>query len=266
MDFGTFFQFVDGALIQVAELADVDLVAADSWLVEDAAVRNLAMHLERFRKAALAQPGAPSIETLDSFFAAVIAQVPTAGRWFPRIEFHAEKADPLFLKLREAPAQLGDAALWTLDEPDPRVTPTVKGPDLSLCMQLRRKAQVHGGDEAVLLDMAGSIVEGALSSIVWWQGDVLCAPDDSTEWLDSVTRYEIFEIANQLGIVTKFVSAKPTDLVDCEVWLLSSLQGIRRVSTWLHGDGQIQLAAPTAESLRRLESFRLRLKMLSTRP
>ncbi|MDE2387300.1 MAG: aminotransferase class IV [Actinomycetales bacterium] len=266
MDFGTFFQFVDGELIQVAELADVDLVAADSWLVEDAAVRNQEKHFERFRKAALSQPSSPSNETLDAFFAAVIAQVPTAGRWFPRIEFHAEKAEPLFLKLREAPAQLGDAALWTLDEPDPRATPTIKGPDLSLCMQLRRKAQVHGADEAVLLNESGNIVEGALSSIVWWQGNVLCAPDDSTEWLDSVTRHEIFETANQLGLETRFVSAKPTDLVDCEIWVLSSLQGIRRVNNWLHGDAEIELAAPTAESLRRLESFRLRLKMLSTRP
>lgn len=266
MDFGTFFQFVDGELVQVAELADVDLVAADSWLVEDAAVRSQAMHLERFRKAAQLQPSSPSNDTMDAFFAAVIAQVPTAGRWFPRIEFHAEKADPLFLKLREAPAQLGDAALWTLDEPDPRVTPTIKGPDLSLCMQLRRKAQVHGADEAVLLDAAGNIVEGALSSIVWWQGDCLCAPDDSTEWLGSVTRHEISEIANQLGLETRFVSAKPTDLVGCEIWVLSSLQGIRRVNNWLHGDAEIELASPTAESIRRLESFRLRLKMLSTRP
>lgn len=266
MDFGTFFQFVDGELIQVAELADVDLVAADSWLVEDSAVRNQTMHLERFRKAALVQPSSPNNETMDAFFAAVIAQVPTAGRWFPRIEFHAEKADPLFLKLREAPAQLGDATLWTLDEPDPRVTPTVKGPDLSLCMQLRRKAQVHGADEAVLLDEDGNIVEGALSSIVWWQGDVLCAPDDSTEWLDSVTRHEVIDIANQLGLKTKTVIAKPHDLAGTEVWVLSSLQGIRRVNAWLHGEGELKLAAPTDESLRRLESFRLRLKMLSTRP
>lgn len=266
MNFGTFFQFVDNELIQVAELADVSLVAADSWLVEDASVRNLSMHLERFRKAAHLQPSAPSNEAMDAFFAAVIARVPTAGRWFPRIEYHAEKADPLFLKLREAPAQLGDAALWTLDEPDPRANPTVKGPDLSLCMQLRRKAQVHGADEAVLVDESGNIVEGALSAIVWWSSDVLCAPDDSTSWLDSVTRFEVFEIAEQLGLATRLVSAKPTDLIGCEAWVLSSLQGIRRVSTWLHGDNQIQLAAPTDESFRRLESFRLRLRMLSTRP
>lgn len=266
MDFGTFFQFINGELVQVAELADVDLVAADSWLVEDAAVRNQSMHLERFRKAALAQSSAPSDQTMDAFFAAVIAQVPTVGRWFPRIEFHAEKSDPLFLKLREAPAQLGDATLWTLDEADPRVAPTVKGPDLSLCMQLRRKAQVHGADEAVLLDDDGNIVEGALSSIVWWQGDVLGAPDDSTTWLDSVTRHEIFEIANQLGLKTETVIAKPQDLAGTEVWVLSSLQGIRRVNAWLHGEAEIELATPTAESLRRLESFRLRLKMLSTRP
>lgn len=266
MDFGTFYQFVNGQLVEVAELADVDLVAADSWLVEDSAVRNLNLHLERFKKAANLQETCPDESTLDAFFTAAIARVPEAGRWFPRIEFHAEKADPLFMKLREAPAQLGDATLWSLDEPDPRAHPTIKGPDLSLCMQLRRKAQVHGADEAVLLDQQGHIIEGALSSIVWWRDGMLYAPDDSTSWLDSVTRHAIFELANQLGIVGTTTSAKPEELAGCEVWLLSSLQGIRRVSHWIHHESSIELAAPTADSTKRLDSFRLRLRMLSTRP
>ena len=266
MDFGTFFQFVDGQLVEVAELADVDLVAADSWLVEDSAVRNLNLHLERFRKAANLQESCPDQSTLDAFFAAVIARIPEAGRWFPRIEFHAEKADPLFMKLREAPPQLGDATLWSLDEPDPRAHPTIKGPDLSLCMQLRRKAQVHGADEAVLLDPQGNVIEGALSSIVWWREGALCAPDHSTKWLDSVTRHEVFEIANQLGIASRTASAKPEELAGCEVWILSSLQGIRRVAHWMNRESSIELAKPTDDSTKRLDSFRLRLRMLSTRP
>ncbi|MDE2591261.1 MAG: aminotransferase class IV [Actinomycetales bacterium] len=266
MDFGTFYQFVDGQLIQVAENAEVELAVADSWLVEDSAVRNQRLHFNRFLEACLVQPLAPSEETFEAFFHAVLAQIPSTGRWFPRIEFHAEKADPLFLKLREAPAQLGNAVLWTLLEPDPRSSPTIKGPDLSLCMQLRRKAQMHGADEAVLLGVHGDVAEGALSSLVWWQGNILCAPDDSTEWLDSVTRREVLEIASQLGVETKLVRSKPLDLVDCEVWLLSSLHGIRPVERWLHNHGEIELSKQTIESVKRLESFRLRLKMLSTRP
>lgn len=264
MDFGTFYQFTDGRLVQVAENAEVELEAADSWLVEDNSVRNLQLHFDRFARAIANKPGAPSESELDSFFEAVVAQIPKTGRWFPRIEYHAEQSNPLFLKLRLAPEKLHDAILWTLTEPDPRRNPHVKGPDLSLGMQLRRKAQVHGADEAALIDANGFLIEGALSSIVWWHGDTLIAPNDETNWLESVTRIEIFEIAQQLGLQTRTANAKPEELASTEVWLLSSLQGIRRVSRWLTQDGEILLAEPTPESAKRIASFELRLRMLST--
>ena len=48
-------------------------------------------------------------------------------------------------------------SLWSLDEPDPRVDYQVKGPDLSVCQKLRRKANLHGADEAVILDAHGNV-------------------------------------------------------------------------------------------------------------
>lgn len=266
MDFGTFYQFIDGRLQQVAENAEVSLEAADSWLVEGNAVRNLNLHFERFFNSVIDKPGAPKPAELRAFFEAVVEQVPQTGRWFPRIEYHAEKQNPLFLKLREAPEKLHEAILWTLNEPDPRANPKIKGPDLSLGMQLRRKAQMHGADEAALLDSNGFLIEGALSAIVWWRGETLVAPNDETNWLDSITRIEIFEIARQLGLNTETTNAKPEELAGAEVWLLSSLQGIRRVSSWLHGDSEIALVEATPESTKRIASFELRLKLLSTRP
>lgn len=262
MDFGTFYQFVDGQLVQVAENAEVELAVADSWLVEENSVRNLQLHFERFNRAVLQKSGAPTEQVVAAFFEAVVELIPKTGRWFPRIEYHAEQINPLFVKLRQAPEKLSDAALWTLPEPDPRRNPHVKGPDLSLGMQLRRKAQVHGADEAALVDSNGFLIEGALSSIVWWFGDVLVAPNDETDWLDSITRFEVFEIAKQLGLETRTANVRPIDLEGAEVWLLSSLQGIRRVSRWLFGDQEIPLAAVTPESNKRLASFERRLKML----
>ena len=264
MDFGTFYQFVNGSLVQVAENAEVDLAVADSWLVEDGAVRNLQLHFERFSRSVMNQSAAPSIQDVADFFEAVVELIPKTGRWFPRVEYHAEKSSPLFVKLRQAPEQLNEATLWTLTEPDPRRSPLTKGPDLSLGMQLRRKAQVHGADEAALVDSQGFLIEGALSSIVWWFGEVLVAPNYETEWLDSITRIEIFEIANQLGLETRTANALPRELEGAEVWLLSSLQGIRRVTRWLDSDGEIPLAPVTSESNKRLASFELRLRMLAT--
>jgi branched-subunit amino acid aminotransferase/4-amino-4-deoxychorismate lyase len=273
--FGEFYRFVDGTLVasnQATDAADsgdaarddVKLGAADSWLVEDGRVRSLQLHFERFGKAVANL--SPQIATeLPAFYEAVIALTPVSGRWFPRIEFHAELAvHPLFLRLREAPAQLGPMVLYTLEEPDPRVNPTVKGPDLSLGMQLRRKAIVHGADEAVLVTADGFISEGALSALVWWQGDVLCAPNLETPWIDSVTRREVFDIAKALGLDTRLVKARPADLAGLEVWGLSSLHGIRPVADWVNLGAPVggPLANPGANSSH-LETFQRRLKMLA---
>ena len=258
-DFGRFFRFVDGSLVEQTEsTGEPQLVAADSWLVVDGRCRSIDAHFARFASWVSSQPGINS-EELDDFFEVVKAAIPKTGRWFPRIEMHSECSDAgrLFLRLREAPEQLGEIRLWTYPGKDPRTNPQIKGPDLSLCLQLRRNAIMHGADEAVLLDDSGFIAEGALSSIVWWRGDVLCAPNAETTWLDSITRTEIFAIANQMGIKTRTELARPADLVGLEVWALSSLQGIRPASEW------VGLGSPLG-SITHIESFQKRLRMLAT--
>ncbi|MFM6980336.1 MAG: aminotransferase class IV [Micrococcales bacterium] len=262
---GEFFRWEAGLLVSNADLLEeVKLAAADSWLVENGRVRSLEAHYQRFADWAL--PQAPAISnTIEAFFEAVTAALPRTGRWFPRIELHIEGCDKdklptLYLRLREAPEQLHDIKLFTYPEADPRLKPTVKGPDLSLCMQLRRHAQMHAADETVLTDSKGFITEGALTSIVWFRNGVLEAPDHQTAWIQSITRSEIFEIAKQVGIETREVHAKPADLAGCEVWALSSLQGIRPVTSWLNSEGQnlIELAKPV-----HFESFSKRLRLLA---
>lgn len=249
-------RFSSGTLTEVPISLGTQLAVADSFLLEDARVRSFDMHLLRFRN--WVEKIAPD-ETahLDEFFESSIVRMPTKGRWFPRLELHTDQAagNRLHLRLREAPDPLGNAILWTYPEADPRVNPLVKGPDLSLGLQLRRRANMVGADEAVLLSDSGHIAEGALSAIVWWRGDVLCAPSDDTTWLDSVTRREVFAIAEQMGLQTRIEKAKPADLVETEVWLLSSLQAIRPVEAWLELGGP--LAAPS-----HVESFNKRLRLL----
>jgi branched-subunit amino acid aminotransferase/4-amino-4-deoxychorismate lyase len=135
-------------------------------------------------------------------------------------------------------------------------------------MQLRRKAIVHGADEAVLVTADGFISEGALSALVWWQGDVLCAPDQEIPWIDSVTRREVFDIAKALGLEARLVKARPADLAGLEVWGLSSLQGIRPVADWVNLGAPIanpsaNPSATSSASNSHLETFKRRLKMLA---
>ncbi len=255
-----FFCFRNGSLVEADDATEMDarLVVADSWLVEDGRVRSLESHLERFRSS-IEQVAPDHIEYCDAFFAAVNDEIPNSGRWFPRIEFHENAASEhhLHLRLREAPEQLPTVSLWTLDEVDPRESPLIKGPDLSLGQQLRRRANLHGADEAVLLDANGFVLEGALSSLVWWRDDVLCAPGDDLPWLPSITREIVFAIAAQSGFKTKTESVRPESLNGLEIWLLSSLHGIRLVTQWQSlPDGP----APAEH----LDAFNRRLRMLSS--
>ncbi len=249
-------RFSSGSLREAPISLGTQLAVADSFLLEDGRVRSLQLHLERFRNwvTLVAPDEAPFVE---DFLQQAIAELPLEGRWFPRLELHAEQptAHRLHLRLREAPEALGSAVLWTYPDADPRVNPIVKGPDLSLGLQLRRRANMVGADEAVLLSETGHIAEGALSALVWWRGDVLCAPSDETVWLDSVTRREVFAIAEQMGLQTRIEKAKPADLVETEVWLLSSLQAIRPAESW------IDLGGPLGPPVH-VEAFSKRLRLL----
>ena len=162
----------------------------------------------------------------------------------------------LHLHLRPAPEPLGAATLITHQDADPRLNPSIKGPDLALGAEMRNRANILGADEAVLVDSDGYLIEGALSAIVWWRGDVLCAPNHETRWLDSITRREVFAIAEQMGLTTRTENVKPADLVETEVWMLSSLQAIRPVTEWLN------LGGPLAKATH-VEAFERRLRLLA---
>jgi branched-subunit amino acid aminotransferase/4-amino-4-deoxychorismate lyase len=250
-------RYFDNSLFETPISLGTQLAIADSFLVEEGRVRSLGAHLDRFARW-VAEVSPEDTPALDGFFAAAIEALPRQARWFPRLELHSEQpaGSRLHLRLREAPEALGEATLWTYPDADPRSNWRIKGPDLSLGLQLRRRANMLGADEAILLSPSGHISEGALSSIVWWRGDVLCAPSDDTPWLDSVTRREVLSIAEQMGLQTRTEKAKPADLVETEVWMLSSLQAIRPVSTW------IDLGGPLAPATH-VEVFSKRLRLLT---
>ena len=249
---GDFFQFTGGEFNPIDHAIPTTLSVADSWLVSNGSTRVIDRHFARFSGSVTKIQQ----QDLSGFFDAVVSAIPAEGEWFPRIEFRKEQnpGEQLFFRLRQAPVRTITCSLWSLDEPDPRVDYQVKGPDLSVCQKLRRKANLHGADEAVILDAHGNVADGALSSIVWWRDDVLCGPDDSTDWLPSITRELVFEMANQAGFETAFVNSRPEDLAGCEVWSLSALQGIRGVTHWQN----IPLS-----NLNRLSSFRKRLALLT---
>jgi branched-subunit amino acid aminotransferase/4-amino-4-deoxychorismate lyase len=203
------------------------LLAADSWLVDAGYQRAAGAHWERFA-ATCVQLGVPR-EQLAAFRAAATAALPADGRWFPRVELTGEG---LALRLRRAPPLAREARVLVGAPGDPRSAPRRKGPDLALLAGLRDAAHTRGADELLLCDDAGRLLEGALSSLLWWEGEALCTTPDATA-LPGVTRALILQLARERTIEVRFRAPRPAELAGRETWLTSALHGIRVVSAWV---------------------------------
>jgi branched-subunit amino acid aminotransferase/4-amino-4-deoxychorismate lyase len=203
------------------------LLAADSWLVDEGFERAAGAHWARFAGSCL-ELGV-ELPALTMFRSAVAAALPSEGRWFPRVEL---TADGLALRLRRAPPLAREARVLVGSPGDPRRLPRRKGPDLELLAGLRERARAAGADELLLCDAHGRLLEGALSSLLWWERDVLCTTPDETA-LPGVTRALLLRIARQRGIEVRRRAPDPAQLAGRETWLASALHGIRVVTRWV---------------------------------
>ena len=203
------------------------LLAADSWLVDEGYERAAGAHWARFGAACL-ELGVARDE-LAAFRGAVVAVLPPDGRWFPRVEL---TGDGLALRLRRAPPLAREARVLVGPPGDPRRHPRRKGPDLELLARLRGQARAAGADELLLCDAQGRLLEGALSSLLWWEDDALCTTPDERA-LPGVTRALLLRIAGERGVEVRRRAPDPAELAAREAWLTSALHGIRTVSAWV---------------------------------
>jgi branched-subunit amino acid aminotransferase/4-amino-4-deoxychorismate lyase len=253
------FRWHDGSLqpLDYCDPAETSVLAADSWLVSDGQALALPLHRDRFFDAISRQTGEPGDDlALEAFWGQVIAAIPRTGDQFPRVELQASRdATHLVYRQRPAPELTLSVRLWSHPGPDPRGHPTIKGPDTPALLTARTDAQSHGADEAVILSPQGYVVEGAHSALLWWRGDILCAPSPELERIDSVTARSVLALAAATGVEVHYESVPPEALDGLEVWCLSALHGIRIVTAWVNGP------AP-AEEPGRLASWRSRLERL----
>lgn len=246
-----------GALVprDDCDVAPAIVEVADSWLVEEGAARGLGLHRERFLTS-IPRSRARELD-LDAFWSTAIGGIPAHGAWFPRVELREQLGMPqLLFRLREAPTLQRSLVLTTHTGRDPRTAPTVKGPDLAAMVRLRTEAQRRGADEAVLVTPEGHIVEGSTTSIVWWEGDILCVVDRTLPRIPSTTERTVVALATALGIPVEERRVRPEELDGREVWALNALHGIRIVTAWQGGP------PATAEEPGRLSRWRLRMDAL----
>jgi branched-subunit amino acid aminotransferase/4-amino-4-deoxychorismate lyase len=224
-----------------------ELLAADSWLVADGRVRAVDRHWARF--AATCRDHGVGAEAVAALRAQVEAAVPAEGRWFPRVELGAD--GELAVRVRPAPPREPTVVAWIADVPDPRRSPRHKGPDLEGLAALRERAAAHGAGEAVLSDADGHLLEGAFTSLLWWEGETLWAVPDDAPILPGVTRSLLLDLAGERGTPVAWRRPVPRELAGCETWLVSALHGIRAVTRWASG-GPPAGDAPRAAAWQRL--------------
>ncbi len=229
VDDETVLRWSGGDLRPLAVGPSLALLAADSWLVAAGAVRGYDAHWERF--AGWAAKLGVGTEELAAFRAAVTAQLPRDGRWFPRVEILEDRGSWMQLRVRPARPAATQARVIVAPPGDPRVRPTWKGPDVALLHALRVQATAAGADELVLCDADGRLVEGVSDSLLWWEDEALCTtPVDRT--LPGVTRRLLLELARERSVELRVSSPRPAELAERETWLTNALHGIRVVTAW----------------------------------
>jgi len=222
------------------------LLAADSWLVADGRARAVERHWARFEATCHEHGVQP--EALAAFRAEVERALPAAGRWFPRVELRED--GELAFQVRPAPPRETTVVAWIADVPDPRRAPRRKGPDLERLAALRERAAAHGAGEAVLADADGRLLEGAFTSLLWWEGETLCAVPDDAPILLGITRALLIELARERGTPVAQRRPHARGLAGTETWLVSALHGIRAVTRWAGGPAAGE--APRAAAWQRL--------------
>ncbi len=188
-----------------AEPSAVDVAVAESWLVSDGRVRGLDLHWERFERGCADARLRPSVSR-----AAVESSLPVSGRWFPRMDVRTD--GEVRLAMRPAPPREPEVTAWVFRGSDPRHVPPRKGPDLARLGALRVEAARHGAGEALLCDREGRLLEGAYTSLLWWEGDVLWAVPDDAPILDGVTRRLLVDLAAAQGVDVRYQRPTPADL------------------------------------------------------
>lgn len=247
----------DGVM-PLPDAGSAELLAADSFRVRsnahsgDAEVRGGKAHLKRFaltaRAAAHHDP--TLVASLDSFLAEAVTQITAFGIGWPRLELWRSGAESsenrleLRLSLRALPelgASIGLRSATAIGVQHPER----KGPNIARYADLNQ----HLEAEALLLDEHGYVLEGATTSLLWWEDDLLCVAA-SAKRVDSITEALIVEYAQHRGARVLHANALPSDLAEAEIWAVNALHGIRPVTRL----DQKPLRAPREDRLREYSS------------
>lgn len=149
---------------------------------------------------------------------------------FPRISCSLESGSPVYEIIYRPCPPISDSLSFITAAHSSNIMGNtkfagVKGPNIATYQNLINK---HGG-EILLLDDAGTVLEGTTTSIVWWQEGILYTVPKSNKRVNSITEDLVMKIAESLDVKVSTQTLTPEKLQNKTVWALNALHGIRKV-------------------------------------
>lgn len=216
-----------------------EILVADSWRVREGQVWGLEDHLHRFFAGITAQ--AEHIGEIRAMDPAVFETALrhrlalVAGKYpgidlFPRISLEADGRERrLILVARRAPTPRPTTSLWIPNYTDPRIRPTVKGPDIDL---MRRLVSEAPADDVVLHD-GTNVIETTTGTLLVWEKPTELVFCQATQQLASISAQRIAKFAKSqsLAVTHRPVTIQQIATGEYPVWFANTLHGISPVTT-----------------------------------
>ena len=244
------FQWMQDRFVPIKPATVPEILVADSWRVRDGETWGLADHIDRFHTGVVKQ--SRTVGPLPDFdaelFASAIAQkLRSIGQhypaidFFPRISAERYQGHPrIVLLVRPAPTIRTTTTLLVPEYTDPRIRPTVKGPDIDL---MRRLVSEAAADDVVLHD-GTNVSETTTGALLVWQTPkhlVLC---QASRQLASISAQRIAHHATSenISVTTRSVTIQELASGEYPVWFSNTLHGISPVTTIISATGERPVA------------------------
>jgi branched-chain amino acid aminotransferase len=153
---------------------------------------------------------------VDPTVVVVVSELPRGGRG----------GDPVW----DGPATL--QTVKTRRMPDRALPARAKTHNYLNGILARLELRVTGADEALMLDAAGHVAEGATSNVFFVADDALCTPSLDGPVLPGVTRRVVIDLAREEGIPVREGQFTPDDVRNAaEVFVTNTTWELRPVAT-----------------------------------
>ncbi|MDO5512450.1 aminotransferase class IV [Corynebacterium sp.] len=200
------------------------MLYTSTFMMRDGRVANLDAHLDRLRAEASFNPRA-----VDE----VVAKLREAPHGIFRPHIQVGRTT-ITVELHPAVMPREDVIVDAEGIPDQRRRPTRKGPDFGWQIRQLNMLRHSGTDAGVLIDDRGMVISGIFSALLFLR-DGTANVSAHPRAAESITLTAALELLTEAGVsvVEHPEGFTMSQLRGNETWLLSSVEGVRKVTGWL---------------------------------